>query len=93
MPSGRKKAPEQAHTCTLHPGTNPTARVEVEWVRGSVASELPQQEVRWGERGGGCKRHNQSNKLNAHHYILQTAFSTVQINGPRLYQVNYLMHN
>lgn len=56
-------------------------------------SELPQQEVRWGEGGRVYKGHNQSNKLNAHHYILKTAFSPAQINDPRLYQVNYLMHN
>lgn len=55
VPSGRKTAPAQAHACTVHPGTGPGATVEVEWVRGSVASELPQQEVRWGERGGGVR--------------------------------------
>lgn len=46
-----------------------------------------------GRERWGCKGHNQSNKLNARHYTLKTAFSTVQINDPRLYQVNYLMHN
>lgn len=48
--------------------TRRTARVG--WFPGSIASELPQQEVTRGEGREVHKGHNQSNKLNAHHYVL-----------------------
>lgn len=71
--------------------------VPIRYCRGQVGSgqdhRAAQREVRWGEGGGAWKGGDQSNKLNAHHYVLKTAFSSAQINNPRLDQVNHLMHN
>lgn len=87
-----KKRRKYKHANTLCSRYQPQGNC-VGQIQGSITSELPQQEARWGEGGRVCERHNQSNKFTAHHYILKTAFSSAQINDPRLYQVNYLMHN